>query len=380
MSKTVFHDRAGKDFLMKIALLGYGTVGQSVAKLLSTRRTGIELKTILRRKGKADAANMTDCYADILGDPEIDAVVEVLSGKDPAANYIRQALSAGKHVVSANKAALASDFPALLKLAEKQNVSLLYEASCGGGIPWLENIKKAAAFDHINAVSGILNGTGNYIIDRMESEGAEFSEALSSAQALGYAEADPTADIGGYDIRNKALISCTLAYGGEITADFPVLGIEKLTKAVLGLLHAQHKSLRLMMYSVRRENAYAVGVAPIVLPDTSVEAHVQKNFNCAALCGDVVGELKFYGQGAGGFPTADAVIQDLILIRDKKAVPVKLQNKLCYEEALLSGTGYFAESSAQGTQLVARTGTLAELSRAAKAKDVFMAFEPAPLS
>ena len=366
---------------MKIALLGYGTVGKSVAKLLSARQTDIEIKTILRRSGKADAPGMTDRYADILEDPEISTVVEVLSGCDPAADYIRQALSAGKHVVSANKAALASDFPGFLRLAEKHGVSLLYEASCGGGIPWLENIKKAAAFDQIHALSGILNGTGNYIIDRMETEGAEFSEALSSAQALGYAEADPTADIGGYDIRNKALISCTLAYGSEITTNFPVLGIEKLTKAVLDLLHAQHKSLRLMMYSVRRENAYAVGVAPIVLPDTSIEAHVRKNFNCAALCGDFVGELKFYGQGAGGDPTADAVIQDLLLIRDGKASPVRLQNELHYDETLLSGTGYFAKggNGMQDTQLITQTGTLAELIRTARAENIFMAFEPAPL-
>ena len=362
---------------MKIALLGYGTVGKSVARLLSARRTGIEIKTILRRSGKADGPGMTDRYADILEDPGISAVVEVLSGRDPAADYIRQALSAGKHVVSANKAALASDLPAFLRLSEKHHVSLLYEASCGGGIPWLENIKKAAVFDRIGALSGILNGTGNYIIDRMETEGSDFAEALRRAQELGYAEADPTADIGGYDIRNKAIISCTLAYGGEITTEFPVSGIEQLTKAALDLLHARQKSLRLMMYSVRKENAYAVGVAPIVLPAGSVEAHVQKNYNCATLCGDFVGELKFYGQGAGGDPTADAIIQDLLLIRDQKAVPVKLQNELRYEETLLAGTGYFFEN---GTKLSERTGTLAELVRAAKAENVFMAFEPAPLS
>lgn len=353
---------------MKIALLGYGTVGKSVARLLSARDTGIEIKKILRRVGKADAPNMTDCYSDILDDPEISAVVEVLIGKNPAADYIEQALCTGKHVVSANKAALASRFPELLQTAETHGVSLLYEASCGGGIPWLENIKKAAKFDRITDLSGILNGTSNYILDRMETEGVEFDAALKTAQELGYAEADPTADIGGYDVYNKALISCTLAYQSELVTDFPVCGIERLTKEVLDSFRAQHKSLRLMMYSVRRENAYAVGVAPLVLPDSSIEAHVPKNFNCASLFGDIVGELKFYGQGAGGDPTADAVIQDLLLLRDKKAEPVRLSGKLRYDENLLYGTGYFAGKT--------QTGTLAELVRTAKAENAFLAFEP----
>ena len=151
---------------MKIALLGYGTVGKSVEALLAAHPAGIEIKKILRRAGKARGPLMTEDLEEILQDPEIEAVVEVLSGTEPACSYIRRALSAGKHVVSANKAALASDFPALLALAEAHGVSLLFEASCGGGIPWLESIKKAVLFDEITSLKGILNGTSNYILTK----------------------------------------------------------------------------------------------------------------------------------------------------------------------------------------------------------------------
>lgn len=355
---------------MNIALLGYGTVGKSVEEILQKMDAGIRIKRILRRPGKADGPLMTERLSDILEDPDVSCVVEALSGKEPAFSYIREALSAGKHVVSSNKAALAADLPGLLRLAKKHGVSLLYEASCGGGIPWLENIKKAAKLDRITALSGILNGTGNYILDHMEREGAGFSEVLSSAQRLGYAEADPTADIGGYDLFNKALISCTLAYGSEITAAFPVAGIELLTGDILKGFLRDGKHLRFMMRSVRRGDRYAVGVAPMVLSAGSIEANVHENFNCATLCGDLVGELKFYGQGAGGYPTADAVVQDLILLRDQKAEPVVLGKTLCYEEDLLFGIGHFPDGT--------RCGTLSELCRMAKAEQVFMAFEEMP--
>ena len=353
---------------MKIALLGYGTVGKSVEALLAAHPAGIEIKKILRRAGKARGPLMTEDLEEILQDPEIEAVVEVLSGTEPACSYIRRALSAGKHVVSANKAALASDFPALLALAEEHGVSLLFEASCGGGIPWLESIKKAVLFDEITSLKGILNGTSNYILDSMDRFGLDFAEVLKKAQELGYAEADPTADIGGFDVYNKALISCSLAYGGPIETEFPVCGMEQLNKEILDRFHQEGKSLRLMMLSRREGSRYAVGVVPAVLPGGSIEANVRENYNCASFTGSVVGELKFYGQGAGGDPTADAVIQDLIQLRDHTQRPVRLSKKLIYDENLLTGTGYFADGSR-------REGTLAQLATAAKEAGTFLAFE-----
>ena len=182
---------------MKIAILGYGTVGKSLDELLRSHDTGIEVKKILRRTGKAEGPRMTESLEEILKDPEITAVAEVLSGVEPAAEYIRRALSAGKHVVSANKAALASDLPGLMSLAKASGVSLLFEASCGGGIPWLESIKKARLFDEISSLKGILNGTGNYILDAMERQGLDFSQVLEKAQALG-AKVIALSDSNGY--------------------------------------------------------------------------------------------------------------------------------------------------------------------------------------
>ena len=352
---------------MKIAILGYGTVGKSLDELLCSHPTGIEVKKILRRPGKAEGPRMTESLEEILKDPEITAVAEVLSGVEPAAEYIRRALSAGKHVVSANKAALASDLPGLISLAEASGVSLLFEASCGGGIPWLESIKKARLFDEISSLKGILNGTGNYILDAMERQGLDFSQVLEKAQALGYAEADPSADIDGFDVYNKTLISCSLAYGGVVTKDFPVLGIRKVTKELLEGLRAEGKSLRLMMLSRRERDRYAMGVAPLILPADSIEANVQENYNCASFTGDVVGELKFYGQGAGGYPTADAMIGDLIQLREGTARPVELTRTLVYDEGLLQGTGYFADG-------LKKEGTLSQLAAYAREKDIFMAF------
>ena len=356
---------------MNIALLGYGTVGKSVEELLTKQDIGIKIKKILRRPGTAgEGPLMTETFEEILEDPGISCIMEALPGRDPALSYIRKALAAGKHVVTSNKAALAADFPALLALAQEHGVSLLYEASCGGGIPWLENIKKAARLDRITGLSGILNGTSNYILDKMDRGGCTFEEALRDAQSLGYAEADPTADIGGFDVCNKAIISCSLAYQTPVCTDFPVCGIEKLTKENLDCFHAKSKSLRLMMLSVQKGDCYAVGVAPVVLPSDSIEANVHLNYNCASLTGDLVGELKFYGQGAGGYPTADAVLQDLLQIRNGTAGTVCLDRSLSYDAGLLTGTGYFSD----GATLPCRT--LAELAELAHDRNIFMAFEP----
>lgn len=160
--------------MLKIGLLGYGTVGRSLAKLLAERDAGIELVHILRRPGKAGGPLMTDHFEDILDDPAIDVIVDVLSGTEPSGEYMRRAMAAGKGVVTANKAALALHYEELTALAREKNVPFLFEASVGGGIPWIENLKKAVRVDRVDRMSGILNGTGNYIIDRMERFGMEF--------------------------------------------------------------------------------------------------------------------------------------------------------------------------------------------------------------
>ncbi len=355
--------------MLKIGLLGFGTVGKSIARLLSEHDLQIELRHILRRPGKAGGPLMTDSFERILKDPEVDAVVDVLSGIEPSHDYMRRALLAGKAVVTANKAALAAHYEELTAIAHERRLPLLFEASCGGGIPWIENIKKAARVDTIESMQGILNGTGNFILDRMDRFDEEFDAALAEAQALGYAEADPTADIGGGDVANKAVISASVAVGAPCTAPFPVFGIGKISKKVLDDFRRREATIRHMMLFRRVKQRYALGVVPVVLPMTALEAHVQENYNCATLVGNMVGPLKFYGQGAGGKPTADAVLQDLTSIRLRRVPPVEAGRPLTYDPGLIRGTGYFSDGVVPGK-------TLEELVRTASRRGEFMAFQP----
>ena len=354
---------------MQIGLLGYGTVGRAVDEVIADKRPGLEVTRILRRKGKADGPRMTDDIAQILSDPGIGIVVECLPGRDPALGYIRQALEAGKHVVTSNKAAVAADLGGLLDLARRKGAMLLFEAACGGGMPVVEAIKKAARLDAVNAVSGILNGTCNFILDKMDRLGESFATALKTAQELGYAEADPTADITGADVRNKAIIAASLAFGGAVASEFPMAGIDTLTDEILAKFMARGKRLRLMMLARREGSSYALGVVPVVYEAASFEANVRENFNFARLSCDVVGDLLFYGQGAGGRPTADAVVQDAISVASGTAFLPRLDAKLAYDPSVLSGTGYL-QGEAFGR------ATLEELVEEARARKAFLAFEP----
>ncbi len=352
---------------MKIALLGYGTVGRSLDELLKRRDIGIEVKRILRRKKDPTDPRVTDRFEDILEDREIECAAEAMSGKEPADSFLKRLMESGRHVVSANKAAIASDLRGLKELSEKMNTDFLFEASCGGTIPWIENIKEMAMADEILSVRGILNGTCNFIIDKMEREGLDFNEALKKAQDLGYAEADPTADIGGYDTYNKCVISCSLAYRGYVPTDIPVLGMQDIGKGFLSELYKEGKTVRYMMLSERRGERVALGVVPTVISKDSIEANVRDNYNCASMVGATAGELKFYGQGSGGFPTADAMVRDLLRVRDRKAEPNVLDRRLISDDSLLTGTGYFPDGRIKGT--------LAELCGKAREKNMFMAFE-----
>ena len=205
----------------------------------------------------------------------------------------------------------------------------------------------------------------------MDRFGMDFDEALKEAQALGYAEADPTADIGGFDVANKAVISASVACGAPFKDDFPVLGIEKVTKSFLDDLKREGKTLRHMMLFKRTNNRAALGVAPVVLPLESLEAQVRSNCNCVTLEGDLVGRLSFYGQGAGGRPTADAVLQDLTSIRTRRVEPLPVAAPPVYDAGLLRGAGLTARG-------ILPDRTLEELARAARETGEFMAFQPEP--
>lgn len=234
---------------------------------------------------------------------------------------------------------------------------------------WIEMIKKTARFDEVTDVSGILNGTCNYMLDRMERDGLSFEDALSRAQALGYAEADPTADVSGADVRNKAIISASLAYRTPVIAGIPTSGIVGVTQEILESARARGLSIRLMMLSEKRGGRYAVGIAPVLVPADSIPANVHDNLNFGSITGDVVGTLSIVGQGAGGRPTADAIIQDLISLKNGEAGRPVIDRTLAYDPSLLRGTGYFTDEVVSGR-------TLAELVEIARQKQSFLAFEP----
>ena len=297
---------------MKLALLGFGTVGKGVDAIIRESVPELEVSRILELPDRLSDPRMTSNYDDILADPEIECVCECMGGIEPAHTFIAAALASGRHVVTSNKAVVAAHFAEFAELARENAAGLLIEASVGGGIPWIASIEKARRIDSINRFSGIMNGTTNYIVYSMLKDNADFSEVLGKAQELGYAERDPSADIDGIDVANKTIISASVAFDVACTHELPVSGIRNLTKRDLALFGNHGRTIKLLGRGVRTPEGYAVAVEPVAVPLESLEANVPTNFNLITLEGSSVGELKFYGQGAGMLPTGNAVVQDLI--------------------------------------------------------------------
>lgn len=355
---------------MKIAVMGHGTIGRHVCATLEEMAPRFELKWILERPGFDTEPKMTSDVNVIMNDPEVELVCDILPGTHPSYEYIKQALLAGKHVVTVNKAALCFGFEELIGIAEEKGVFLRYEAACGGTIPDIAEALKLAETNEIEAIYGIMNGTTNFIIDKMDREGADFEPTLREAQKLGYAEANPTADLSGFDVRNKIIIISNTAYKCYCTTEFPMCGIEKLTGDILKRFKEQGKLIKLFGISVRRGDKYAIGVVPTVVAGESLEAHVPANFNMFTLRGTKCGVVKLYGQGAGGVPTADAVMRDICAVdtASGKNEGGYFNRMLTYDPSILTGTGYLGDEIC--------TGTLEELSKKAAEKDCFFAFEP----
>ncbi len=327
---------------MKIAILGFGTVGKGVYEILTHREqeacAALEVAHIFIRKGKAKTlAIMRDDIDEILNDPTCSLVVEVMGGIEPAHTYIVKALEAGKHVVTANKAVVAAHFEEFHACAAKHQVQFRYEASCGGGIPWLHALLQAKRIDAIHSISGILNGTSNYIIDQMVKHALDFDTALAQAQQAGYAEADPSADIDGIDTANKAMISASLAFDTLCIRDFPTCGTRRLQKSDLQLFLQKGCSVRLMMQACCQEDRYACVVEPMLLAKDTLEANVPDNFNLTTLTAKTLGELKLYGQGAGALPTGNAVVSDLIAIAKGEQNPPLQLTARRFDDTLLQG-------------------------------------------
>ena len=320
---------------MKIAILGFGTVGRGVDQIISASVPDLEVTRILELPDRLTDSRMTSDYDQIVSDPDVDVVVECMGGIEPAHTFIAAALRAGKHVVTSNKAVVAEHFAEFAALAGEAGVGLFIEATCGGGIPWIASVEKVRRVDEVSSFKGILNGTTNYIIDQMHKNGSDFDEVLAKAQELGYAERDPSADIDGIDVKNKTIISASVAFDVACTHDLPVSGIRNLTKADMEVLAGLGLSVKLLGRGVRSGDAYAVAVEPVAIPQSSLEANVPDNFNLVSVVGPSIGELKFYGQGAGSLPTGNAIVQDLIDCAAGLRPTYDFSRGLAYDPSLL---------------------------------------------
>lgn len=332
---------------MKIAILGYGTVGRGVDQIITGHVDGVEVTRILELPDRLSDPRMTASYEEILADPEVELVVECMGGLEPARTYIMSALESGRHVVTSNKAVVAAHFAEFASASVAHNAGLFVEAAVGGGVPWIASIEKVRRIDEVSSFSGIMNGTTNYVVDAMRRQGAEFDEVLAEAQRQGYAERDPSADIDGIDVLNKTIISASVAFDVACERNLPCSGIRNLTKADLALFASQGRTVKLLGRGLCRDGRYAAAVEPVAVPEDSLEANVPGNFNLLTLEGTTVGELKFYGQGAGMLPTGNAIVQDVLDCASGARRPVyDFSRPLAYDPTLLRAD-YVVRTAAQ---------------------------------
>ncbi len=312
---------------VNIGLLGCGHVGSALVRLITENgaeieaRSGVHLevkriavRNLARERDVALPASVfTHDGASVVTADDVDVVVEVIGGIEPARELIIEALKAGKPVVTANKELLANVGRELFQTAEGAGVDLLFEASVAGGIPLIRPLRESLAGDRIRRIMGIVNGTTNYILSRMSDSGASFSDALAEAQTLGYAERDPTADVEGFDAAAKAAIIASIAFGARVVAgDVYREGISELSDADIASARELGYAVKLLAVAEESERGVAVRVHPTMLPLAHPLASVNDSFNALFIEADAVGELMFYGRGAGGMPTASAVLGDVI--------------------------------------------------------------------
>ena len=295
---------------MKVAILGYGTIGKGVYDMLKAA-PDMEAGPVLVRPGKADAAYKVTDIEKIVNDPSVDAVAEMMGGTEPAFDYAAKALRAGKHFVTSNKALVAAHGLELADIAKEKKVAFLFSAACGGGVPFLHNLSLAVKSDRIVSLGGILNGTTNYMLDAMQRRSLSYGEALSDAQHLGYAEADPTADVSGLDALRKIMLACAVGFGVLPTEGLLNEGIENIISEDVADFKKRSLVCRLIASGgISNDGIYAF-VEPTLVPLNAPESSVLDNYNMARYDGQCSGPMVFMGQGAGRYPTASAVLRDL---------------------------------------------------------------------
>lgn len=310
--------------MIKIAVMGYGTIGSGVVKVIETNQEsickkigeGIEVKYILDLRdfqGDPMQDKVVHDYQAIAQDPEIAIVVESMGGVEPAYTFVKAMLEAGKSVTTSNKALVAVHGAELIETAKQQNVNFMFEASVGGGIPIIRALNSCLTADRIEEISGIVNGTTNYMMTRMAQEGCEFEDVLKDAQEKGYAEKDPTADIEGHDAGRKIAILTSLIAGQQVDfEDVYTEGISRITATDIMYAKKMGRVIKLLATSRQVGDTYAVMVAPFLLPEDHPLYTVNGVFNAVFVRGNMLGDAMFYGSGAGSLPTASAVVADVV--------------------------------------------------------------------
>lgn len=362
--------------ICKVALLGMGTVGSGVYKILEKQKGNLvdkiggdmEIEKILVRNkakymDKVDPQKLTDQWGDIINDDSIEIVVEVMGGIEPARTYIKEALQKGKHVVTANKDLMAVQGHELLGIAKENHCDLLFEAAVAGGIPIIRPLKQCLAGNDITEVMGIINGTTNFILTKMTEAGMEFNDALQLATDLGYAEADPTADIEGHDAGRKLAILASIAFHTPVTFhDVYTEGISKITAKDIRYAHELGCEIKLLGIAKNTEDGIEVKVHPTMIPSKHPLASVKDSFNAVFVHGDAVDDAMFYGRGAGELPTGSAVVGDIFdVARNIKFNCTGRIGCSCYQNILVKNIGESRSSYYVRMKLEDRAGTLAAL-------------------
>jgi homoserine dehydrogenase len=381
-------DNAGKP--LKVAVLGCGSVGSQVVRLLEEQaddlahRVGVPVELVgvavrrldAPREVEVDPTLLTTDAMGLATREDVDLVVEVIGGIEPARSLILAALEGGASVVTANKALLAEDGPTLFEAAAKADRDLYYEAAVAGAIPILRPLQESLAGDRVTRVLGIVNGTTNFILDKMETVGAGFSEALEEAQELGYAEADPTADVEGFDAAAKAAILASLAFHSRVTAaDVHREGISEVTAAdVASALEMGCVVKHLAICELRRgadgEEQVAARVHPAMIPRSHPLASVREAYNAVFVESEAAGQLMFYGPGAGGSPTASAVLGDLVTVARNRLADTRGAGESAYADRAVLPMGNTLTRYHVALDVDDRSGVLAAVAMAFSEHDV----------
>lgn len=331
---------------MKIAILGYGVVGSGALEVLT--KYGYNVKKVLDIRPHPELGEkLTANYDDILNDKEIGVVAEAIGGLEPSHTFVVKALKAGKHVVSSNKHLICEYYEELHSLARENGVTIRFTSAVGGGIPWLYNVKRSIRCDEISKIMGIMNGTTNFILDAMITDKRDFDDVLKEAQALGYAEANPSADIDGLDTGRKTAISSSIAFNTVVKeSDVSIFTMRTIKKCDIEYIVGKlNKTVRYLGFGIKNENGISTFVEPTLLSYDALESNVNKNFNMITLFGESVGRLSFYGQGAGKYPTGNALAQDIIdIVNGARSVRFK-DSGLPLDNGLVNRKYYIRTSS-----------------------------------